>query len=71
VYAQCSGDAKKEGVASFRAIAIINENGLLMEFLPLPNSEHFGCFVDGMRHRRYPVPPSAPFYERYTIDLVD
>lgn len=69
LYARCSGDAKKEGLASFQAIAVINENGLVTEFLPMPNSRNFACFVDGMLHRRYPAPPSVPFYERFTIKI--
>jgi len=67
IYAHCSGDAKKEGLASFRAIAVIDSNGIVTRFLTLPNSQNLACFTKGMVGRHYPAPPSVPFYERYTI----
>jgi hypothetical protein len=71
IYVECSPSAKKEGVASFRAIAVIDRQGIVTQFLPLPNSQHFSCFSERMIGKRYPVPPSAPFYERFTINLSD
>ena len=71
IYVQCSPSAKKEGVASFRAIAVVDRHGVVTQFLPMPNSQHFSCFSDRMVGKRYPVPPSAPFYERFTINLSD
>lgn len=71
IYVQCSPSAKKEGVASFRAIAVIDRQGAVMRFLPMPNSQNFSCFSERMVGKRYPAPPSAPFYERFTIDLSD
>jgi hypothetical protein len=67
IYAQCSADARKEGLASFRAIAVIDGNGVVTRFLTLPNSQNLACFTKGMVGRHYPVPPSVPFYERYMI----
>jgi hypothetical protein len=71
IYVQCSPSARKEGVASFRAIAVIDRQGAVKQFLPMPNSQHFSCFSEHMVGRRYPAPPSAPFYERFTINLAD
>jgi hypothetical protein len=71
IYVQCSPSAKKEGARSFRAIAVIDRQGAVTQFLPMPNSQHFSCFSDRMVGKRYPVPPSAPFYERFTINLTD
>jgi hypothetical protein len=71
IYVQCSPNAKKEGVASFRAIAVIDRQGAVTHFLPMPNSQNFSCFSERMVGKRYPAPPSAPFYERFTISLSD
>jgi hypothetical protein len=71
IYVQCSPSAKKEGVASFRAIAVIDRQGAVTHFLPMPNSQNFSCFSERMVGKRYPPPPSAPFYERFTINLSD
>jgi hypothetical protein len=71
IYVECSPSAKKEGVASFRAIAVIGRKGAVMQFLPMPNSQNFSCFSERMVGKQYPPPPSAPFYERFTINLAD
>jgi hypothetical protein len=71
IYVQCSPSAKREGAASFRAIAVIDRQGTVNQFLPMPNSQNFACFSERMVGKRYPAPPSAPFYERFTIDLSD
>lgn len=71
IYVQCSPSAKKEGVGSFRAIAVIDRQGAVTQFLPMPNSQNFSCFSEQMVGKRYPAPPSAPFYERFTINLSD
>jgi hypothetical protein len=70
VYSQCIAGAKKDGLASFRAIAVIDSKGVVTRFLTLPNSENLQCFTKAMVGRQYPVPPSAPFHERYTIFVV-
>lgn len=71
IYVQCSPSAKKEGVTSFRAIAVIDRQGAVKQFLPMPNRQNFSCFSERMVGKRYPPPPTAPFYERFTINLTD
>ena len=67
VYAQCIADARKEGVAVFRAIAVIDSAGNVTQFLTMPNSTHFSCFTKSMVGKRYPKPPTVPFHERFRI----
>jgi hypothetical protein len=71
LYAQCIDGARKEGLTSFRAIAVVDENGTVTKFLTMPNSENLACFAKGMVGRRYPAPPTTPFYERFRILVVD
>jgi hypothetical protein len=70
LYAQCIDGARKQGLTSFRAIAVVDENGTVTKFLTLPNRENLACFAKGMVGRRYPAPPTAPFYERFSIFVV-
>jgi hypothetical protein len=69
VYAQCSASARKEGISVFRAIAVIDGAGNVAQFFPMPNSQNFSCFTENMVGRRYPKPPTVPFYERFKILL--
>lgn len=71
VFARCSASAKREGIPMFRAVAVVDSTGVVTEFLPMPNSRHFSCFTENMVGKRYPVPPTAPFYERFKIYLSD
>ncbi len=70
MYEQCIDGGRKEGLESFRAIAVVDANGVVTKFLALPNSENLACFAKEMVGRRYPAPPTAPLYERYTIFVV-
>jgi hypothetical protein len=69
VYALCIADARREAISVFRAIAVIDSEGAVTEFLPMPNSRHLSCFTKNMVGRRYPRPPAVPFYERFKIYL--
>jgi hypothetical protein len=66
---KCIARAKNVGANSFDAIVAIDASGLVMDFLPLPDSENLHCFTDSMVGKRYPPPPSAPFYVRFTVLL--
>lgn len=70
LYAQCIDGARRQGLTSFRAIAVVDENGTVTKFLTMPDSENLTCFAKGMVGRRYPPPPTVPFYERFRIFVV-
>jgi hypothetical protein len=64
---KCRSEAQNEPVERFSAIAVIDRDGTITEFLPTPNSPHFRCYTTEMVGRHYPKPPISPFYERYQI----
>ena len=69
VYSSCIGEAKKTGIANFRALAVIDGTGTVTELLTMPNSNHLNCFSEQMVGRKYPAPPIAPFYEVLLVSL--
>lgn len=69
VYLACLDEASKTGLDQFRAIAVIDETGSVRDFLAMPNNPHFDCFAEWMVGKQYPVPPAAPFYQRFRIGL--
>jgi hypothetical protein len=66
---KCRGEAQNEPVERFSAIAVIDRDGMITEFLPIPNSPHFRCYTAEMIGRQYPKPPISPFYERFHIAI--
>jgi hypothetical protein len=64
---KCRSEAQTEPVERFSAIAVIDRDGMITEFLLKPNSPHFQCYMIEMIGRHYPKPPISPFYERYQI----
>jgi hypothetical protein len=66
---KCKREAQNEPVERFSAIAVIDHDGMIIEFLPKPNSPHFQCYTTEMIGRHYPKPPISPFYERYQIAI--
>ena len=70
VYERCIEGVRKESLESFRAIAVVDGNGVVTKFLTLPKSENLACFTKEMVGRRYPAPPTASFYERFVIFVV-
>ena len=65
----CAPQAKQGGVESFQAVATIDESGIVKEYLINPSDPHLACFSSQMVGRKYPAPPSTPFYEVYTVNL--
>jgi hypothetical protein len=66
---KCRSEAQNEPVERFSAIAVIDRDGTITEFLPKPNSPHFRCYTTEMIGRHYPKPPISPFYERFHIAI--
>lgn len=60
---KCRRVARRTGMASFQSIAILDARGDVTAFLTMPRSEHLQCFERNMVGRRYPAPPSAPYYQ--------
>lgn len=69
IYQACAAEPRKDGIESFRAIAVINSKGFVTEFLVNPENKALACFTRHMVGRKYPAPPKAPFYEVYTVNL--
>ena len=69
VHDKCVEAAREEDIASFHSIIVINSAGEVTEFLPLPQSANFQCFVTNMVGKKYPAPPHAPFYEVLNVHL--
>jgi hypothetical protein len=67
---KCIESAQREDVTYFYSIVVINAAGEVTEFLPLPHSANFQCFVDNMKGKKYPEPPHSPFYEVLRVGLV-
>ncbi|MBN6152751.1 hypothetical protein JR065_20690 [Xanthomonas sp. AmX2] len=70
VYRACAPQARQAGIDSFRAVAVIDGTGTIKEYLINPSTPHLACFSKQMVGRKYPAPPSSPFYEVYTIEVV-
>ena len=66
----CATQAEQGGIERFRAVAVIDGVGVVTEYLINPSNPHVECFAKQMIGRKYPAPPSAPFYEVYTVTLV-
>lgn len=69
LYAKCSGAAMEAGVEEFNAVAVIDAEGKVIEFVIFSNNQALKCFSWEMVGRRYPAPPVAPFHEGFTITL--
>lgn len=70
VYEACSSQAKLLQIQKFSAVAVINDTGKIIEFLVMPKNALTECFSKQMVGRIYPAPPSSPYYEVYTINLI-
>lgn len=64
---KCKSLAIKAGIEKFSALAVLDADGTVVEFLTMPKSQELGCYVEQMTGRHYPRPPSAPFYELITV----
>ena len=71
VYDKCSAEAIKAQIYEFRAVAVIDKNGQVTDFVLMPNDNSLHCFVKEMVGRKYPAPPVAPFYEGFTLKMSD
>ena len=69
VYRTCAPQARQASIESFRAVAVIDGSGIVKEYLVNPSSPHLACFSKQMVGRKYPAPPSSPFYEVYIIKV--
>lgn len=69
VYLACLDEAGKTGLEQFLAIAVIDQDGKVRDFLPMPDNPHLECFTEWMVGKKYPPPPEAPFYQRFRIGL--
>ena len=69
VYAKCARTAKSAGMDEFSAVAVIDAEGKITEFVIFPDNPALKCFSDDMVGRRYPAPPVAPFHEGFTVTL--
>ncbi|WP_440223824.1 hypothetical protein ACQQ2N_01085 [Dokdonella sp. MW10] len=65
----CSGLAKEQGIKAFHAVVVIAADGTVSEFLVMPRHEALACYEEQMVGRRYPAPPSSPFYELINVKL--
>jgi hypothetical protein len=70
VYRACAPQARQANIESFRAVAVIDDDGIVKEYLVNPNTQNLACFSKQMVGRKYPAPPSSPFYEVYTVKVV-
>lgn len=69
VYTKCARTAQSAGIGEFSAVAVIDAEGKIAEFVIFPDNPALKCFSEGMVGRRYPAPPVAPFHEGFTITL--
>lgn len=69
IYATCAPKAKAAGIKDFKAVAVIDKDGMVQQYLIQPDAKALGCFSRQMVGRKYPPPPEAPFYEVYTVKL--
>ncbi|GMV31595.1 MAG: hypothetical protein AMXMBFR59_37200 [Rhodanobacteraceae bacterium] len=64
---KCKSRAVEAGIEKFSALAVLDAEGAVVEFLTMPESQGLRCYVEQMSGRRYPRPPTAPFYELITV----
>lgn len=69
VYAKCARTAKSAGIDDFSAVAVIDAEGKITEFVIFPDNPALRCFSEDMVGRRYPAPPVAPFHEGFSVTL--
>jgi hypothetical protein len=69
ISAKCEDKAVEAGLEKFSAILVIDKAGVVKEFLTAPHTPRLSCYVEEMVGRRYPAPPSAPFYEMLIVRL--
>jgi len=69
LYAKCSAAAIEGGIDEFNAVAVIDAEGKVIEFVISSNNQELNCFSKEMVGRKYPAPPVAPFHEGFTITL--
>ena len=69
VFSICSAQANAAGVTSFKAVAVINNSGVITDYLLEPGTPNLDCFTTQMIGRKYPAPPQTPFYENFTVNL--
>ncbi|TZF87784.1 hypothetical protein [Cognatilysobacter lacus] len=65
----CGPQMRAAGIEKFQAVAVISADGTVTEYLPDSSAPPLRCFSKQMVGRKYPAPPQAPFYERYTVSL--
>ncbi|NYF22199.1 hypothetical protein HEP73_04369 [Xanthomonas sp. GW] len=69
VYQACAPEARAAGIGSFKAVATVDRQGKVTEYLVNPNVPALRCFAKQMVGRQYPEPPAAPFYEVYGVTI--
>ena len=69
VSGKCAGAAKKGKVKEFHAVAVVDADGRISEFLVMPHEKALKCYEEEMVGRHYPQPPSSPFYELISVKL--
>lgn len=66
---RCKADVEKSNLKKFSAIAVIDAQGRVTEFLTLPQHPALDCLVQAMVGQQYPPPPFAPYYELINLKL--
>ncbi len=66
---RCSAEAVEAGMARFRGVAVVNKEGVVTEFVLMPNDASLQCFSKEMVGRKYPKPPKSIFYQAFVVNL--
>jgi hypothetical protein len=69
VHAKCGEAARRAGVRTFKAVAVIDAKGNVSEFVIFSKEKALSCFAKEMVGKKYPAPPTAPFHEGFQITL--
>ena len=69
VHDTCAPKARVAGIDSFKAVAVIDRDGVIQQFLIQPDAKALDCFSRQIVGKRYPPPPEAPFYEVFILKL--
>lgn len=69
VHDTCAPKARVAGIDSFKAVAIIDRDGVIQQFLTQPDAKALDCFSRQIAGNRYPPPPEALFYEVINVKL--
>jgi hypothetical protein len=69
IHAKCGAPARLAGVQAFKAVAVIDANGEVSEFVVFSKDKALRCFVEEMVGKKYPAPPFAPFHEGFQMTV--